>query len=130
MRGVVWAPVVTEPDPEHLLVRSDGTIAEHVLMILHEDMTGQIQAGARCLNCLEPFLNDSWPDQCPVCGFEVRAKQAQRFDQEFKGNIRVGPSTTIDEELAIAEELVERERMESRLGIRSTSSIAVPRMVA
>lgn len=97
-------------------------------MILDEDMTGQIQSGYRCLHCLEGFT-EPWPERCHVCGFEVREHQARRFAQEFKGNIRVGPSTSYEEEMAIAEELVARERMDAKLGIRSTSSIIVPKMV-
>lgn len=126
MRGNLWDPVLVEPDPDHLLVSSDGTVREHHNLILSEDMSGQVQSGYRCIQCLEPF-EEAWPERCPACKFAVRDKQAQRFGQEYVGNIRVGPSTSIEDELAIAEEMVEREeRKKNDVSVRKPS-IIIPR---
>ena len=80
----------------------------------------------QCIQCLEPF-EEAWPERCPACKFAVRDKQAQRFGQEYVGNIRVGPSTSIEDELAIAEEMVEREeRKKNDVSVRKPS-IIIPR---
>lgn len=128
MRGLLWEPVLLEPDPDHILIRSDGTVAEHFNQIMSEDMAGQIRDGYRCINCLEPFLDGAWPEECPVCEYRVKARQAERFGLEFQGSVRVGPSTSIDDELAIAEEMVQRQEL-AQLGMRKSGSIVVPASV-
>lgn len=125
MRGPLWDPVLLEPDPEHVLVQQDGVIREHVNQIMSAEMAGQVADGYRCINCLEAFLDGAWPETCFLCGFPVKEKQAERYALEFKGNVRVGPSTSIEEELAIAEELVEQREL-AKFGMKKTNSIVVP----
>lgn len=123
-RGSNWDPVELEPDPDHLIVGSDGSVREHVNQIMSPRMVGEVREGYRCIQCLEPF-DVPWPRECPVCKYAVSDKQATRFGQEFVGNIRMGPSTTIEEELAIAEEMLERE---SHAAIVSKPNIIIPSM--
>lgn len=121
-------PVAMEPDPDHVLVSSDGSMREHVNMIYSAEDIGRIRTGYCCIHCGESQVDHGapFPASCWVCGFQMRDKQAQRFAKEFVGEIRVGPSTSIDEELAVAEELVERQQL-AREGMKRTGSIVVPR---
>jgi hypothetical protein len=58
--------------------------------------------GYICLKCLEP-LETPWPERCPVCGAPIRTEQAAYLAREF-GEVRVGPTTTLEDELAGLEE--------------------------
>lgn len=120
--GRQWDPVELEPDPDHVVIGSDGTVREHVNHIMSERMVGEVQSGYRCIQCLE-FFEEAWPEKCHVCGFAVSDKQGTRFGREFVGNIRLGPSTTTEEELAIAEEMLAREE---RRVLISKPNIIVP----
>jgi hypothetical protein len=56
--------------------------------------------------------------------------QAEEFAKDFRGNIRFGPSTTLDEERGIMNEMREREAHERALALGLTipkPSIIVPR---
>jgi len=123
-----WDPVLVEPDGEHVLVSEDGTLRDHHNLIMTERMAGEIRDGYRCIQCLEGF-EEAWPKQCPVCKFAVSDKQARRFGMEFIGNIRTCPSTSIEDELQIAEEMLARERykqLENDIAVRKPS-IIIPR---
>jgi hypothetical protein len=72
----------------------------------------------------------AFPDECKVCHFPMREHQAAEFAKDYRGEIRFGPSTTIDEEYEIAEEMIQREAHEkaTKLGlILPKPSIIVPR---
>lgn len=116
-----------EPDPEHVLVSEDGSIREHYNMIYSADDVERIRLGYCCIHCGESQVDHGapMPEACWVCGFQMRDKQAKRFAQEFVGELRVGPSTSIEEELAIAEEMLERQQL-AKQGMKKTNSIVVP----
>lgn len=105
-------PVEIEDDTENVLVRADGEIRRHVLLIFEEEDVERIRTGYCCLNCGESQVDHGapFPEKCYLCGFEMRDKQRERFAKEFQGNVRVGPSTSNEDELAIAEEMLERQR--------------------
>lgn len=103
-----WDEVIVEPDPDHVVISSDGKVRSHNNLIMSDRMVGEVRSGYRCINCLEGF-EEAWPKQCHVCKFEVSEKQARRFGMEFIGNVRVGPSVSLEEELAALAELEERE---------------------
>jgi hypothetical protein len=116
-----------EPDHEHVLVSADGSMRDHFNMVYSADDAERIRTGYCCINCGESQVDHGapFPASCWVCGYEMRDKQTERYGMEFRGNVRLGPSTTIDEELAIAEEMVERQKL-AKLGMKKTSSIIVP----
>lgn len=104
-------PVEMEDDTEYVRVTKDGEIRRHVNLIFDEEDVERIRTGYCCLVCGESQVDHGapFPEKCWLCGFEMKAKQLERFAQEFVGNIRVGPSTSLEDELAIAEEMVERQ---------------------
>lgn len=121
-------PVALEEDGEFVLIRSDGEIRSHVNAIYSERDTARIREGYCCVNCgesqVDMALSCPFPIECWVCKFPMKERQAERFAKEFKGTVRVGPSTSIEDELAIAEEELARQR---RAKIVSAPSIVVPR---
>ena len=85
-----------------------------------------MREGRKCISCLELFVHPdgtsrAWPEQCPVCGYPVRAEQARSFAKEYEGKVRLGPATSDADE-------VERltERTERRIWTPG-GSVSVPR---
>lgn len=117
--------VGVEESEDEILLMADGTFRSAPHVILTERDTGRVRGGYVCIKCYEPHEH-AFPDKCSLCGFPMRERQAERFAKEFKGATRVGPSTTIDEEMQIAEEWV-RERRLREQGLKTTQSgIVVP----
>lgn len=121
-------PIEFEPDPNHVLVQADGTLREHFNQIYSEHDIGRIKTGYCCVNCGESQVDHGapFPEKCWVCGYLMRERQLQRFAMEFVGTVRVGPSTSLEEELAMMEELHERQEL-AKSGLKRTGSILVPR---
>lgn len=116
-----------EPDHEHVLVSADGSMRDHFNMIYSEYNAERIRLGYCCINCGESQYDHGapFPESCWVCGYKMGDKQLERYGMEFRGNVRVGPSTSLEDELALMEELEERQEL-ARLGMKKTNSIVVP----
>lgn len=121
-------PIASEPDPDHVIVQADGTVREHQNRMYSAHDVGRIRAGYCCINCGESQVDHGapFPEKCWVCGYLMRDRQLQRFGMEFIGDVRVGPSTSLEDELAVAEELYERNQL-AKAGLKKTGSILVPR---
>lgn len=121
-------PVAIEEDPNSVVVYNDGPVrvrASYDLTYTQED-TERIRLGYCCIHCGESQVDRGecpFPMNCWVCGYPMRDKQAERFGIEFRGNKRIGPETTIEQELAIAEEALERERTASRIWVPISKDI-------
>lgn len=104
-------PVEVDEDTQNVLVRADGQVRRHVLMIFDEEDVERIRTGYCCIRCGESQVDHGapFPERCYLCGYAMKARQLEDFGKEFEGNVRVGPTTSIDDELAIAQETVERE---------------------
>lgn len=119
----------TDLDPAAAMVLPDGRQMQKTVFGLSEEQVGRIRAGYTCVKCLEDYA-EAFPDECKVCKFPMRDKQSEEFAKDFRGAIRYGPQTTVEEELAAAEEQIQREAYEkaTRLGlILPKPSIVVPR---
>lgn len=86
----------------------DGRHTETPLFALTEEQVERVRQGYICIKCLEAY-DAAFPDTCIVCGFPMRLHQLEEFGKTFRGGKKFGPSTTIDEEYAIAEEQIQRE---------------------
>jgi hypothetical protein len=117
-------PISIDEDPEHVLIQEDGTVRRHHEFTYSAEDLDRIRTGYCCIHCGESQVDHGapFPDHCWVCKFPMRERQQQRFAQEFVGEKKVGPSTTIEEEMAIARDHVEREMH------KPGSSIIVPRI--
>jgi hypothetical protein len=89
---------------------------------LTEEQVGRIRAGYTCIKCLEDYTSP-YPDECTVCHFPMRDKQQEEFAKDFRGDIPFGPTTTLDEEREIMNEMREREQHDRlrRLGLKLPS---------
>lgn len=119
-------PLATEEDEKHVLVGSDGSIRRHYNLIYSEEDAERIRLGYCCIQCGESQVGHGdgapFPEQCAICGFRMRDKQLQRYGQEWVGHIRLGPSTSLADELAALEELQEKQNRFVEKG-----SILIPR---
>lgn len=108
----------TDTDPDAYTAMPDGRMMERTIFGLTEDQVGRIRAGYTCVKCLEDHVN-AFPDFCSVCRFPMREKQTEEFAKDYRGSIRFGPSTSLDEERGIMNEMREREAREraARLGL-------------
>lgn len=125
-------PVIAQgSDIDHMSVSimPDGRVFQRTVHGLTEEQVGRIRAGYTCIKCYEDYI-DAFPDQCSVCKFPMREKQTEEFAKDFRGDIAFGPSTSLDEEREIMNEMREREAHERAiaLGIKiAKPSIIVPK---
>lgn len=114
-----------ELDPDHVIVTSTGEIRQAPMIYLDEESVGRIRAGYVCAKCFEP-QTEAFPEQCWVCKFRMADKQAEYVAKNYQGTVRVGPSSTLEEEEAFMNEWAEiQARKQDRMP--RTPSIWVPR---
>jgi hypothetical protein len=101
-------PIAIEPTDQVTTLPDGRNFAMHAPVLSAEDIE-RARLGYLCLKCLEP-LERAWPERCPLCGAPIRREQAAYFAREF-GEVKLGPSTTLEEELAgLSERREEEER--------------------
>lgn len=91
-------PLAVEPVHQQRELPDGRRIDVHAPVLPVSDVE-RARLGYLCLKCLEPF-EQAWPERCPVCGAPIRTEQAAFFAREYGGVVRLGPSTTLEEELA------------------------------
>lgn len=95
-------------DPDSFTRLPDGRNVQGHVFGLTEEQVERVRLGYICIKCLEAY-DAALPDLCTVCGFPMRQHQGEEFAKTFRGSIKFGPSTTIEEEYAIAEEMIQKE---------------------
>lgn len=98
----------TDVDPDAYTRLPDGRMQQATVFGLTAEQVERIRQGYICIKCLEA-LDAAFPDQCPVCRFPMRLRQTEEFGKHFRGDIKFGPSTSIDEEYEIAEEQIAKD---------------------
>ena len=92
---------------------SDGTTREHFNLFYSEDDATRIRLGYCCIQCGESVVGHGkgvpFPEECSVCKFPMARLQSERFAKEWMGSVRIGPSTSFADELAMLEELEEKQ---------------------
>lgn len=85
-------------DDTHVYRTRDGRLQAGVNWILSASLIDKIRHGYACLICTEEFrengLPTSFPEQCPVCGFAVRAEQATQLAKDMRADEHVGEDET------------------------------------
>lgn len=107
-------PLALEPVDQGFYL-PDGRRFGIAAPVLSPEDIERARTGYVCLKCLEPFER-AWPEKCPVCGAPVRRDQAAYFASEFGGVSGLGPSTSLEDELAGLDE--RRQKEEDRNGNR------------
>lgn len=115
----------SEIDEENLVVNSNGDIRHDVMVIVHEDDMGRIRGGYACCKCYE-VQEKAFPERCWVCKFPMRDRQAEFIAKGYRGNVRIGPSTTLEDEYAFMDEWAEIQRRNKRDPILRPSQVWLP----
>lgn len=100
--------VGVELDPNHIIVTSHGEMRQAPMIYLTEEDMGRINAGYVCAKCFE-VQGIPFPKECSVCKFPMSDQQAEFVAKSYEGTVRLGPSTTYEEENAIMNEWAEKE---------------------
>lgn len=114
-----------EVDTENVVINSAGETRADNRVIIHPDDVGAMREGYYCAKCLEP-QGEAMPKQCWLCGFPMKEKQAEFLAKGYQGNIRVGPQSTADTEMAAMEEFAYRQNAAQRDEILRPSQILLP----
>jgi hypothetical protein len=109
--GRAIVPQAADIDPVSVSVMPDGRAFQRTVHGFTEEIVGRMRAGYVCVKCYEEH-DTAFPDACVVCQFPMREKQTEEFAKDFRGDIAFGPSTTLDEERGIMNEMRERERFD------------------
>jgi len=122
MSGRAIIPQESDLDPEAVTVMPDGRVMQKTVFGLTQEQVDKIRAGYICVKCLEDYTSP-FPDECSVCKFPMRDQQAAEFAKDYRGEIKFGPSTTLDDERGIMNEMREREAYDRarRLGLKLPS---------
>ena len=99
-----------------------------VRWVTDEDGMARMRAGQVCFNCTEPQpppAPNPPPELCGVCGYGIRKNQQRDLDREFRGKEKIGPSTSISEELDRLDAFQEKKVWEKH----PTLGIVIPRGV-
>lgn len=100
--------LAVEDDPDHVVVTSTGEVRRSPMIYLDEESVGRIRAGYVCAKCFEP-QTESFPEKCYLCKFPMKDKQAEYVGRNYKGTVRIGSATSMEQEYAIMDEWAERE---------------------
>ena len=114
-----------ETDTEHYVVNRNGEIRRDHLIYIDEYDMGRIRAGYACAKCYE-VQSEPFPEQCSVCRFPMRDRQAEFVAKAYRGNVRIGPTTTPEDEEAFMAEWAEIQRRNSRDEILRPTQIWLP----
>jgi hypothetical protein len=129
MSGRAVIPQGSDIDPESVTIMPDGRAFSRTVFGLTDEQVEKIRQGYICVKCLEEYTSP-FPDECSVCRFPMRERQGEEFAKDYRGEVRFGPSTTLDEERGIMNEMREQATRERalRLGLSIPKpSIIIPR---
>lgn len=97
-KPITAAAIEVDADAEFEWVDGEGHKFSHYDVTMTRENVERIRLGYCCIQCWEPHQKP-FPPECKLCGFPIKARQAQRFEREFKGEKWIGPRTSLDEEI-------------------------------
>lgn len=116
-----------EIDEENIVVTKDGHLRHDSMVILDPEDVGRMHAGYVCARCMDVQPGGvSFPEECATCGFPMKEKQAEFLANGYRGEVRVGPSTSLEDELAFMDEWEEIQKRQQRDEILRPSQILLP----
>lgn len=116
-------PLAVEQDEGHVLLKRNGETRAAYNLTLDPEDVGRMKAGYVCARCLEA-QDEAFPKECGVCRFPMEDHQVEFLAKAYQGNKRVGPSTSMEDELAAVQELEDRQKRSQSV---SAPQIIVPR---
>lgn len=111
-----------EIDEQNVILTLGGQIRHDTMVILAEEDgidengepyvgIGAVKSGYYCAKCLEP-QDEQLPEKCWLCQFPMRERQGEFLAKGYRGHVRVGPSSTLEDEYAFMDEWAERQLRE------------------
>lgn len=100
--------VIWEPSTTHVIVHPDGRETDAMIAIIPEEDFPGLRQGYICAQCIEE-LDMAFPEHCPVCNFPMRDHQTEYIAKVYQGNVKTGPSTTLEDEKLRMQEMRARE---------------------
>lgn len=99
MTRVPFKVLDIEDDPDGQLIAIGDRVMRDARITVSEETKEAMRQGYMCIDCLEP-QTEPFPEVCCAswCDFRIRRDQAQEFAKRFKGEVLLGPQTSIDEE--------------------------------
>ena len=106
--------VIWEEDTENVVVHDNGQTTRLMIGIIPLDKFPMLKQGYACAQCFT-ILNMAFPENCPTCNFPMKERQSEYLARNYVGNMRTGPTRTLEDEKLIMQEM--RQREAQRLGI-------------
>lgn len=95
-----------EEDPNRIY--HDGNVYRRQIDVTYDGPTlARMRMGYLCFRCMEP-QERPMPTACVLCGYDMAEYQARDLALEFEGEKHIGPSTSLDDEVAAMREKRER----------------------
>ena len=117
-------PLAVEEDEDYVQLHSDGSWRAAPKIIHSKETIGAMRAGYVCAKCWENH-DRPFPEQCNACRFPMKDRQSEYLAKAYQGEIQMGPSASLEDELAAMEELEKRKAREATV---SAPQIIVPRV--
>jgi len=120
-----WNRILVDDDPDYAELL-DGRLTQGLRVAMCDEDVERIRVGYKCINCFED-IDTAFPESCFLCGFPMKAEQAEKFGAIYAGHIpglRTGPDW--EAEADRLEERKERRAFEKRA---TESGIVVPKLV-
>lgn len=118
-------PLAVELDTENVVINSAGEVRQDYRVILKEEDVGRMKAGYVCARCLET-QERPFPKQCWICKFPMSDRQSEFIAKAYQGSVRVGPSTSLADELAALDEWEEQQEALQRDEIHRPTQVLLP----
>lgn len=104
-----WAepviPISVESDSDVIVL--DGQVRQDVTVTLKPKDVERIRTGHICIKCWNPHPSP-FPFACGLCGYGMNKFQSEDFAQIYGGSKEIGPSTSVDDEIAMMRERKQR----------------------
>lgn len=106
-------PLAVEEDDQFIALRSDGTHAAPARITFSREDVGRMKAGYVCAKCFET-QDEAFPEKCRMkwCQFPIRERQLEFLAKAYQGDVRLGPETSLEDEIAALDYLEEKARRE------------------
>jgi len=105
---------VAEPDNSEIWSLGDDRRFGGVDVTLRPEDFRKMQSGYMCLRCYEP-QEESFPLQCPLCGYAMQERQIRDVAVEFTGTKHLGPSKPISDYVDELDEAAARKRFAKKI---------------
>jgi DNA-directed RNA polymerase subunit N (RpoN/RPB10) len=95
--------VVYVDDSNEATETLDGRVFRMPNFFFDAESVERLRLGYACVKCMEVF-EQPWPERCNSCGAPIRKEQSAYFEREFSGEVLLGSSHSLEDELGLLRE--------------------------